>query len=87
MGISLVGSGKTPSPALSDIPSMLRFAADRMESGEDEIPETFLWVTKYEDGQIIVGAFGRNPGKCEVVGMLTLAASRFTADEGDTERG
>lgn len=87
MGLSLVGSGVEPTPALSDIPGMLREAANRLESGEDEMPCTFVWVTQYADGGIAVGAFGDAPSKCEVVGMLHLAAGTFGADAGDTERG
>ena len=87
MGIALVGSGKHPSPKLTDIPAMLRSAASRMEAGIDETPETFIWVTSYDDASINVGAFGENPSKAEVVGMLILASHKFDADEGDVTRG
>lgn len=86
MGIALVGSGKQPSLRLNDIPAMLRSAASRMEAGIDEIPETFIWVTRYDDGSINIGAFGDAPTKCELVGLLTLASRKFDHTEGDTQR-
>jgi hypothetical protein len=87
MGLELVGSGKEPTPRLVDIVAMLRSYASRLEAGILAMPETLIYVNRYDDGEIIVGAFGENPSKCELVGMLTLAGSKFTTDPTDSVRG
>lgn len=51
------------------------------------MPETLVYVERFDDGEIIVGAFGDSPPKSELVGMLFLAATQFTSAEGETGRG
>lgn len=88
MGIALVVHGDERGDApLSDIVGMLRKAADRIEQGLDPMPETLLWVGHYPDGEVSIGAFGVNPGKLQVVGMLALAQQRLTPQPGDAVRG
>lgn len=88
MGLRLVTTGEERGDApLNDIVGMLRKAADRFEQGLDPLPETMLWVTHYDDGEVRIGAFGASPNKLEVVGMLALAQRRLTPEPGDTTRG
>jgi hypothetical protein len=73
--------------SLADIPGRLRKLADEMEMAEnDDRPITLVFVEGYEDGYVKVGCFGECPSKWEVVGLLNLAAQRFTPEEGDVSR-
>lgn len=73
--------------SLRDIPAKLRQLADEFDEKLESIPRTMLWVQYLENGEVIVGCFGDGPNKCEVVGMLHLAAQHFTPEEGDVSRG
>lgn len=72
---------------LRDIPGRLRMLADEFDANPNSIPQTFVWVQYSEDGEVTPGAFGDNPSKAEVVGILTLAASLFSPDASETVRG
>lgn len=78
MGLKLVGSGESPTPALTDIPGKLRLIADHIESGESPCPQTMLWVGQYDDGSVAVGSLGEFVNKFEAVGILTLGTRIFT---------
>jgi hypothetical protein len=65
---------------LRDIPGRLRMLADKFDANPDSVPRTFVWVQYSDDGEVTPGAFGDNPSKAEVVGILTLAAGMFTAE-------
>lgn len=70
---------------LSDIPGRLRGLADDLADEADT--RTLVWVRYRGDGEVICGAFGDNPSKAEVVGILQLASQMFSADAGELERG
>ena len=72
---------------LRDIPGRLRMLADQFDENPGSIPQTFVWVQYSDDGEVTPGAFGDNPSKAELVGILTLAAGMFTAESSETMRG
>lgn len=73
--------------SLADIPGRLRQLADDYEAGKyDGLPVTLLYVEGFKDGSVKVGCFGDNPSKWELVGLLTLAADKFSAEAGETRR-
>jgi hypothetical protein len=72
--------------SLADIPGRLRWLADEYERDHENIPETLLIVEGMPNGGIEVRCFGDCPSKWEMVGLLTLAASRFPPDEGNVSR-
>ena len=72
---------------LRDIPGRLRMMADEFDANPGTIPRTFVWVQYSDEGEVTPGAFGDNPSKAEVVGILTLAAGLFTCEPTETERG
>ena len=74
------------SVSLANIPGKLRQLADEMEI-ENAAPVTLVWVQQHDDGEITIGAFGDNPSKNEVVGMLVLASRLFTPESGYVKRG
>lgn len=73
--------------SLADIPGRLRQLADEYEQGKFYgLPQTFVYVEGFEDGEVKVGCFGDCPSKWEIVGLLSLASRKFTPDEGDISR-
>lgn len=76
------------SASLRDIPGCLRKLADEIEAraGEENELLTLVYVKYTEDGSVQLGAFGDNPSKAEVVGLLTLAAGKLTAKPGELTR-
>lgn len=86
MGSDLKVVPFTIKTTLSDIPGKLRQLADEFDAAPETMPLTLMWVQYADDGSILVGAFGDNPSKAELVGILTLAARKFTADAGETKR-
>lgn len=72
---------------LRDIPGRLRMLAAEFEANPESVPRTFVWVQYSDDGEVTPGAFGDNPSKAELVGILTLAASIFTPEASEVERG
>lgn len=78
---------KLPTVDLANIPEMLRDLATSIEESPDTAPLTLVWIQYDESGEVTVGAFGDNPSKAEAVGLCMLAASRFTAESEESQRG
>lgn len=61
---------------LNDIPAMLRFWADRIESGETDATSAFLVVPQDDDYPIVAG-FGEHLGDLGNIAVMELAKQFF----------
>ena len=69
-------------PPLSDIPERLKYLGQRMLDLANEmgLPRTALVVIYNRDGTVTTKCFGDNPPRCEVLGLLQMAAENILDD-------
>lgn len=67
---------KLPTSNLNDIPAMLRYWADMIESGEQPADSAFLVVPQESDYPIIAG-FGEHLGDLGNIAVMELAEQFF----------
>jgi hypothetical protein len=64
-------------PPFTDIGGRLRRLADQIEDPENHQPRTVLTVIYQHDGTVTTRCFGDNPPRCEVLGLLQMAAANI----------
>jgi hypothetical protein len=77
MGLVLVGNDTIASPALTNVPAMLRRMADDIESGKSPAPHSVLLVATHDDRETGLYLWGEYLNAYEVIGVLDLVKKRF----------